>query len=354
MRHDFTVVGSGPAGASFAFYASNKGYKVIVYDIHEPGSKPCGWAVPGSIEHFIKIPKEFILTEIKGFRIYLNNQLIKEHSGGHWGYIINKPGFLKYLISSSEFIRKPVRLREDLSPIGVDPREETIIAVGSIGAYGYIHKNGVEVINAVQRILELKEPLDDVNTIEFWFDENLIGYYWVFPRGERVVDIGVGGLESFDKLVYRLEVFTREYLRSVKAEKSSAIKGARIIASNVNKELFMRERSPVVGEAAGFVYPLTGEGIRPSVASSYALFQSIDKGVDRVSVISNIIEWISRQRKLLDRVKAVSPKTRAAVLESIPLDVFTAIGLGELNLKKTLRIITKMPLSVARVLKALL
>jgi len=346
---DFYVIGAGPAGASFAYYASAKGYNVTVYDAHKPGHKPCGWAVPRQIEKLIHVPKEFILTKIKGFRVYLDGELVKEERGRLWGYIINKPLFLNYLLESIEFKKLPVKLDPaSLRPLQpLNAREATIVAVGGIGS----SKLGSDFINAVQQLYHVEEPVDD-EVIEIWFDSNLVGYYWVFPRSSHELDIGVGGYAPFNEFIERLRLFAKKRLPNGKP--LTGIKGARINIGGVNLRLFLRKEFPVIGEAAGFVYPITGEGIRPSIASAYALFNYLDKGVDPMRTISSVIAWINRQRRLLDKIKSTSPRTRATVLSSLPIDMFTSIGLGELDISTTIKLLFKLPRGVAKMLQAIM
>jgi len=349
--HDFIVVGAGPAGAAFTYYASSKGYRVKVYDLHIPGTKPCGWAVPLQIKKYINIPGEYILTEIRGFKIFLDGKMVKEERGELWGYIVDKPGFLNYLIESAELVKKPTILdQSSLKPLRKDDYKDphsTIIAVGSIGA----PRLGTDYINAVQQIIRVQRSID-TDIIEIWFDSNLVGYYWVFPRGTNVADIGVGGYGSFEEFRRRLAVFAKKRFRD--PEPLSPIKGARINIGGVNTSLFLRDEFPVIGEAAGFVYPITGEGIRPSIASAFALFDKIEKGINPLKTVNNIITWINRQRKLLQRIIESKPSTRAAVLESLPTSLFTSIGLGELDLKSAVKLLLSLPRGAVRVLQVLL
>ena len=349
--HDFIVIGAGPAGAAFTYYASSRGYRVRVYDLHTPGAKPCGWAVPLQIEKYIKIPREYILTEIRGFRIFLDEKMVREERGELWGYIVDKPGLLNYLIESAELVKKPIVLNQSsLRPLRKndysDPRS-TIIAVGGIGA----PRLGTDYINAVQQIVKVKKPID-TDIIEIWFDSNLVGYYWVFPRDTHVADIGVGGYGSFEEFKRRLAIFVKKRFRD--PEPLSPIRGARINIGGVNTSLFVRDEFPVIGEAAGFVYPITGEGIRPSIASAFALFNKIEKGADPLKTISNVITWINRQRKLLQKIIESRPSTRAAVLESLPTSLFTSIGLGELDLKSAVKLLLSLPRGAVKVLQVLL
>ena len=102
-KYEFAVIGAGPAGAAYAYFAANNSYKIIVYDYTTPGKKPCGWAVPIQVEKYLKIPHSTILTKIKSFSVYIDGELAHRYEHGTWGYIIDKPLFLIELLEGIEF-----------------------------------------------------------------------------------------------------------------------------------------------------------------------------------------------------------------------------------------------------------
>jgi len=347
MGFDFVVVGAGPAGASFAYFASRRGYSVAVYDQAPwPAFKACGWAVPRQIEAVIDIPSEVILTDIRGFRIYLDNRLIHEKYGAKWGYIIDKRAFLESLLTDSTlFAKRHVRIdRAKLRILGdtVRPMRGYIIAAGSAS---FPQK---ERIYAVQAILRVDKPVEE-DTVEFWFTRSLIGYYWVFPRGRSVVDVGVGGYAKPGELVMMLEEFIRRRFSS-NAHRIEGPKGSWINVGGVDEEVF-NSMPPVIGEAAGFVYPLTGEGIRPSIVSAYTAIRKVE-GEPPPAIYSQTIRWITMQRQILDIVKRSDSETRVKILERLPIDIFIGIGVGELSPLQLLRALPALPSSIATILKA--
>ena len=350
VKPDFVVVGAGPAGAAFAHYASTRGYSVAVYEGADFAAKPCGWAVPLQIEKYIKIPSDAILSEINGFRVYVDGKLVHESHDQHWGYIVDKHKLIKSLLESATIHRRYVDIASPIKPrIGstlLQARERVVLAPGLIG----LPNIASETILAVQQIFRTSKIID-TDIIEIWFDRNLVGYYWVFPRSRNTVDIGVGGYGDAESLRSRLRSFAKMKLGHI--DPITPIRGARINVSGVNEDLLTR-KVPIIGEAAGFVYPLTGEGIRPSIASAYALFNSIIEDGNPLDKVKSIVKWISLQRKLLDRIRASSPETRTRVISVLPLDVFTSLGLGELSIRQLLRALPSLPRSVALILRTVL
>lgn len=354
-RPDFVVVGAGPAGAAFAYYASLRGYRVAVYEqAPRPGMKPCGWAVPSSISKHLNVPGEAIVAGIDGYRVYLDNKLLYDVRVKGWGWIIDKPRFLEELLEGVEtHYRRPLRVPcngPPRLPQGgvIEAREGVVLAPGSAWPC-----SPGEKISAVQRLYRAPSGLVEEGVVEIWFDSSMVGYYWVFPHSGRLVDIGVGGYLSFAELEERLKAFASRRLEG-RGEGVSSFKGARIVVAGVDKGLFARRREPVIGEAAGFVYPLTGEGIRPSVVSAYALIEELDRGVSRLEAASETITWISRQKRLLDAIKRASPKARGDVLRALPAEAMVAVGLGSIDARSLLKILARAPLAAAKLLRYLM
>ena len=289
-KYDYIVIGAGPAGAMLARLLADKGFRVKVYDAAPyPGFKPCGWAVPLQVEDYVDIPGDAILAEIRGFRVYIDGELAHEKYGKLQGYIIDKPVFLKHLIEGIPFKRRAVELTPELRPVKqLEEAKEIVVATGSVTP----HRGIKDQIYAVQALVKTSEP-QDTTVMELWFDRNLVGYYWVFPRSRYTVDIGVGGYGKPKEFRRKLAEFIKKRVKGI--VEISPIRGAAINVSGANPSFLTRD-IPVVGEAAGFVYPLTGEGIRPSIASAYALARYIASGEDPGKKLSGIVHWIGVQR----------------------------------------------------------
>jgi flavin-dependent dehydrogenase len=339
------IIGAGPAGASAAYFLALKGYDVVVYDNSPyPGFKPCGWAVPKALENIVKLG-DAILNEIRGFRVYVDSELAHEYHGSIMGYIVDKPKLLAALLEQSTVVCRTVKTpwRSRGGPECSSPN--CIVATGSITP-----PPRADFINAVELDVDNSGFIED-DVIELWFEGSLVGYYWVFPRG-RKVNIGVGGYANFDKLLSMLKGFLERRLGRGYGKLASKARGARI---NVSGAADVTTSPPyVVGEAAGFVYPLTGEGIRPSIESGRAIALYISSGIDPRRELENTVRWIRRQRKLLDKVIIASPRTRSTLMRIIPTELLPLIGMGQASKAQLLKLAAKAPLRIASLIKTLL
>ena len=302
------IVGLGSAGASLAYYLKDE-FKVRGYEVRRSlGAKPCAWAVPKSLEKYIKIPKEVILNEVHGQRMYLNNELLSEdYQRVSQGYILNKPAFIKWLLNGVDVkLGKPIKFKGQEPELRTKDGDITVIATGSI-----FHNESKWKFLTYQYIL--KDAKIEDNVIEIRFYTDFVGYIWVFPR-ENKANVGIGGFLSHDKLKARLDSFIRndERFRYTKIERKE---GAHIYAGGINEEMY-NFKYPVIGEALGAVYPLTGEGIRPSIVSSYALFRSIkhEKSFKEEFEKTGIPQQINFQKQIVEALLKAPPQLRGVFL----------------------------------------
>jgi len=332
VKVEFHVIGAGPAGAAFAYFASLKGYKVNVYEmLPAPGLKPCGWAVPGKVNEILKIPSELILTEIRGFRVYLDGKLVGERKEGDvWGYIVNKPLLIRYLLEQAERVEYRVRARVDKRGliVGNELRannSNVVVAAGNLwdGAPR-------DRIYAVQVLLEFDRRLEEPNIVEVWFDSSMVGYYWFFPEGEKKARVGVGGYEEPRGLLERLERFLREHPVAKLGTCVEPVRGSYIVVSGPQQHL-MDGRPPVIGEAAGLVYPISGEGIRPALESGKKLLEALEDGKPLSKLMEKTVSAMKKQKKLLDVIRRAPSRLRAAVLERLPVETSVALALGDVD-----------------------
>lgn len=336
---EFNIIGAGPAGASAAYMLSKQGYKVKIYEVNQRlAMKPCGLGVPSTKDLPIKIPKQNIIQTINGVTLYVDEIKVLDKENFLEGYILDKENFLEYLISESgsELIRNA----------GFNPLNKTIKENGSIKeikngiiAGGFSFYNG-EKIDAIQTIVKSKN-LEDLKKLIIFFDTEIIGYYWIFP-GYGGIEVGVGGYRNVEELRLLLNKFIEEneYLKDSKV--ISPIKGAKIAVGGVNLEFGNYIK---IGESAGFVLPLTGEGIRPSMISGIELANAIISGNDIKSHLSNlkITNAIKIQRKILERVKTMDRQRRRELLSSMPAEVHAEVALGGMSKYKILKALATRP-----------
>lgn len=344
------IIGAGPSGLALARLLFDKGYDVHVYEAHKRfATKPCGWGFPtlDPDEAVYSVFSEAIKSAIwkyKGYDVYLDDEILFHSRDRLLGYIIDKEEFLDRLSQGINVdMGSPARYEGKGVIRGrVGERRYDLVVIA--GGFPSQPKN-LEKILAIQVIVKapsIEEP--EIPELRFYSD--LVGYAWIFPEGEKSARIGVGGFASREELekilkhvlrkradIYRGDVVKRE--------------GAQVTVSGVDWDAVESRDPYYVGEAAGFVLPATGEGIRPSIWSSIALFKSIEKGTPYVDELKElrITRVIRIHRRILDLMLRMTPRDRSEFLRSISEELMLKIALGRLHtrdllgLAKTPRII---------------
>ena len=333
MRPKIRIIGAGPAGSSLAYYLSKYGFEVEVYESHQkPGNRPCAWGTPKQIEKYIEIPKELVLNYIDTIDLYLDKKLLfsSDFKGG-WGYIIDKPKWLEYLLNNSKAIvkfKQPYDVKK-LNSIINKNEHVLVLANGRAGA----EENSLR-LNAIEYVMEADSWPN--NKIEFWFNSSFVGYTWIFPRGDKHISVGVGAFKSFSFLKEYLDVFIRNHSK-IQSGKKIQCRGDSLVIGGLRLDKAVRASNIyAVGEAIGAVFPITGEGIRPSVITSYALSSALLSNSNYVSElrktklplamnIHKIVLWLAMNS---------SPEERAHLLSSVPIEKSVLIATGEFDTKE--------------------
>jgi digeranylgeranylglycerophospholipid reductase len=124
-------------------------------------------------------------------------------------------------------------------------------------------------------ILEGENSLDK-HSISLFFRQYM-GYGWIFPIDDKRFNIGCGtwlGGNLTTNLNQAYEEFLNDpFIKKFfpKAQYNEIWKGAYPIpALGVNEKWLYGDNIMIIGDAAGFVTPISGEGIHPSVVSGQA------------------------------------------------------------------------------------
>lgn len=309
-ERDVIVVGAGPAGATAASVLAQKGFDVLLLDRHQfPRDKTCGDAVPsGAIEIMTRLGMgEKIEEAIERGEFYPLRQMLLASPKGHileadftkgHSYIAPRLYFdaviQKYAVEcGAEFqqlqVNEPVL--DNGRVVGVRGRAngETTelsakVVIGADGVTSSIARTlrpKSERHVDEHRAVALRAYIDDIeerpHEIEFYLYKSILpGYAWIFPTGKNQANIGLGmRLDHFRKTKRRLEDMLREFLELPEIKKRLKQGGQlRDVATwqlNFGSQKGMHhvfDGALLVGDAAGFVNPLTGGGIHNSLVSA--------------------------------------------------------------------------------------
>jgi len=330
------------AGSYLASQASRLGMDVVLFEARERYFKPCGEVVPTSLSNII--PGRLVRTSIRRYRFYVDGELAEElsYSESKW-LIIDKAEMVHGFLAEAEERGARILFRA-LRPGGEEEFLEGGVVVDARGPYSPIPRRTIMLARMI-----LEEAEVDGETVELWFDSRRVGFYWVFPHGRGEANIGAGFIGE-DHPHMLLEEFKASHpllsearVRDLRAAPLTIMGGSPYYKGML-----------AVGEAAGLVYPLTGEGIRPAILSAQALLHALRRAGGRGSreyaaqlyrdSVGRMVSDIRVQRTLLARFRSLSSSGRRRLLKMLPRELWEKIYVeGSLSLGDVVRTAVRKP-----------
>jgi len=324
-EHDVIIAGAGPAGSMAAIILAQKGYDVLLLDRHTfPRDKICGDAVPaGTIERLWHYGlKEKVDQAVARGEFYRIDRLLLVSPRGYdieADLIDGREGAKSYVAprlyfdalmqqaaveAGAQFCQAQVKtpIRENGKVIGVQAQVDGAVRpfyakllVGADGVTSVIARNlrpKEEQHEDKHRAIAIRAYIDDIEEIphevEFYlYKEILPGYAWIFPTGRHTANIGLGmRLDHFRKHKLNLKTMLQEFLE-MPVIKKRLLRGGQLhnVATwqlNFGSQAHMVysfDGALLVGDAAGFINPITGGGIYNSTLSAELAAQVIDKAL---------------------------------------------------------------------------
>jgi geranylgeranyl reductase family protein len=336
------VVGAGPGGCAAAITAVEHGLRVVCLDKAAfPRDKTCG---DGLTAHALRLlerlgftfgdldaidtafVRETVLVSPSGRRAVLPMPTRGVHAA-----VVERRALDAALVSLAR--RRGVEVREHCAvehvavhPDGVDV--EGISARFLIAADGHW--------SPVRRALEPDAPRDlgewhavrqyfeGVDNDRLWvmFERDLLpGYAWVFPLPGGRANVGYGVLRADGRRGRELkelwpDVVQRASLRNVlgaKAQPLDAMRAWPIPTRYSSARLMHGPRVLFVGDAAGVVDPMTGEGIAQAIETGMLAAGAIATRADYRKLVQRALGRDLRFAGALQRILRVPLGARAAI-----------------------------------------
>ena len=239
-----SIVGAGPAGCTAGIFLARNGFDVKLYEQDTERVKPCGGALSSrTIMEFKEFLKDIPFYEIKNVTFDLEGEIFDLKFNKKVGCVVDRFIFDKNLrnIAKSEGV-KIIKKKVKKFP-------KNVICVDARG-----YKKSTDPAIAIRGFCKIKRQ-----NMFFGFRRKIVkfGYFWIFPISDSLANVGVGGkIRSFN--TNPLDTFN--WFLKEKKLKASNVSGAPVyyegkIENLVNGNIIK------VGESAGLVNPLIGEGI---------------------------------------------------------------------------------------------
>lgn len=301
------IVGAGPAGSSAAYYLAKAGYSVTLLDRQSfPRDKVCGDFVgPAAIQELQALgvterPKFRNANVIKAATVYLDGKPVISNPMPYVtglekdGRVVPRKVLDSLILNAARnaganvvenVLVKGFNVeREGIAVTAQDGKEERVfkgsLLIGADGTNSIIARllRGYQVPTA-NRIIGIRGYFEGVegpsDQADMHFETSSFpGYCWLFPTGNGEANVGVGvlldTLPKGNKPKDLLDQLMKQDEGLKSRLKNAALKGTLDAwpLSTYDPHLpIVGNRVMLIGEAAGLVNPLNGEGIQYALLS---------------------------------------------------------------------------------------
>jgi geranylgeranyl reductase family protein len=346
-QFDVLIVGAGPAGSTTAYRLAAAGARVLLLDrARFPRDKPCGGGISARAMRELPFDPHPVIEHVAD-RMELSYRGRRAHIRGGChplAYLTQRRRLDHFLVEQA--MNAGAELRDGVSVTDicedsarVDGRRiECQALIGADGANGPTARSlglAGKRIYGVALEGNLAHELLDAGR---WRGRVVIelgtipgGYCWIFPKGDHI-NVGVGGWESVGPTL-RKQLKALCERRAFDHSMLTDVRGYRLPGRAPGARL-ARGRALLVGDAAGLVDPLWGDGIYAAfVSSRLATSAALDLLAGRTTELQDYSQAIIRE---------LAPMTAFAWNAKLALDCAPRLALGALLSKPGWQIVENM------------
>ena len=385
LDYDVVVVGAGPAGSMAARVSAEGGVGVLLLEEHPQVGIPLncaeGLSANGLKDAGLSPTPDVVSQEVTKVRVFApNGKYLELSTTERTGYMINRDVLDQKMAemaveSGAELMLetraiKVIKEGERVSGVLAEQRGETLeiragVVIGADGFSSIVRRTSglgrwyPDVGSCAQfRLagLHLEEP--EVN--EFYVGAKYApgGYAWVFPKSEKVANVGLGVRRTNKPAIECLKDFVKADPRFREAKTVLVNGGVTPVSGLV--ERMTGDGVMLVGDAAGQLIPATGAGVHAGVVAGRIAGEVAAKAVQRGDVSRGAlmeyerrygVEWgerIRKSRKVVEMLDRFSDEDLNAFAEIITERDVIDLANGQ-NIPKVLgRLLRRAPLKIMK------
>ncbi len=287
-EHEVIIIGGGPSGSTCAWKLKQKGVDVLILEKQSfPRVKLCaGWITSKVMDDLQFTAEEYPHTMTS---LDVRMHIAPLRIGLPWfptrwdNYSIRRVEFDQWLLkrSGAAVENHSVKsIRQENGRYIIDDKYSCKYLIGAGGTQCPVRRN----LFAKSRIksnqlatleLEFEYPYTDKRCHLFFFYRGLRGYSWYVPKGDGVINIGIGGISSYFKkadnnIHQHFKCFIEDLVKQKLLDQATADKlkvtGHPYFLHSFEGE-FKQDNCFLIGDSAGLASMDMGEGIGPAIES---------------------------------------------------------------------------------------
>lgn len=326
LTTEVLIVGSGPAGATAAYFLAKSGIETIVVEKESlPRYKTCGGGLVFRGRNLLPFDvSEAIAVEFRKIDVYFSKQNLHLYVERDFPIVsmVMRDSFDSLILEKAK--SEGARVFEDEKVKSIESGEvekiitttkntyRTKFVIAADGVLGRVARlSGWDedtryLIPALEVETEVVPEKFEFLNKEARFDIDMIpkGYAWNFPK-KKHLSLGVA---SMKRGKIDLRHYYREYLKTLDIREqhilSEKFYGFQIPVKS-RRQVLANNATILVGDAAGFADPLTAEGISNAIYSGRLAAESILEGNSLVGKVEKIYHHKIKE-KLLPGLKSAN------------------------------------------------
>lgn len=295
---DIAVVGAGPAGAYCAYCLAEEGFKPVMLDHSHPREKPCGGGISPFAQRAFPFLREipYIHGEANHIQIVCVGDkritLKLKHKYLFGSRLRLDQHILNMATANGARLEKvrvfEVRMHRDSWEISTSKGPlRTRILIGADGVSSVVRKTTISRFQSYDLSTcygYFAKPLKDQSMLLKFLPKRK-GYIWLFPRGDHICT----GIAADSSRNANSKAELDRFLKTSYPEVKVISRWAAMIPTLRVQALSTSIAGPnwmLIGDAAGHVDPVSGEGIpyalRSAELAAEAIFQNNPRVYDRL------------------------------------------------------------------------